>query len=288
MINTTHSSATGLGGARDDRRDAAAGWRRSHEIIEGDQGGKALSETLVQLARVGPGDTVLDVAGGYGEPSLTAASAVGPGGHVVCNDISGDMLAFGQERAAAARLANVEFVECDVDALDFQAGSFDAVVSRSGLMLLPDVAGTLARLREFLKPGGRLAASVWGPMPTIQMVAAMPVVFEELAVPPPPSDGPGMFALGDAGRLAALVENTGFQDVETGTITVVYEADTPEQFTQFVWSVAPAMITDLVAAQPPEVQQRVWNKVTEAYSRFQTADGRIRTENQAIWVVGFR
>ncbi|MGH9176041.1 MAG: hypothetical protein ACRD1H_16865, partial [Vicinamibacterales bacterium] len=132
----------------------------------------------------------------------------------------------------------------------------------------------------------RLAASVWGPLPTVQMVAAMPVIFEELRVSPPPPGGPGIFALADPRHLAALVEGAGFRDVETGTISVVYETDTPEQFTEFAWGLAPAMITDLVRAQPPEVQKRVWDKVTQAYAAFQQADGRVHTENQAIWVVG--
>jgi len=279
MSNTNQFDATGL-------RPIAGGWRKSHDILEAEKGGKRLSARLVELAGIGPGDTVLDVAGGYGEPSLTAARAVGSEGRVVCNDISGDMLAFGRERAAAAGIDNVEFVEGDAEHLDFEAESFDAVLSRSGLMLLPDVAGTLKRLHAFLKPGGRLAASVWGPLPTVQMVAAMPVIFEELSVPPPPPGGPGIFALADASHLAALVEGAGFRDVETGSLTVFYETDTPEQFTEFAWGVAPTMLTDLVSAQQPEIQKRVWDKVTEAYAAFQGADGRVHTENQAIWVVG--
>ena len=281
MNNTNQSDATGL-------QPIAEGWRKSYHILETEEGGKRLSTKLVELAGIGPGDTVLDVAGGYGEPSLTAAHAVGPEGRVVCIDISGDMLAFGRERAATAGIDNVEFVESDAEQLDFDTGSFDAVLSRSGLMLIPDVAGTLKLLHAFLKPGGRLAASVWGPLPTVQMVAAMPVIFEELAVPPPPPGGPGIFALADPSHLAALVEDAGFHDVETGALTVVYETDTPEQFTEFIWGVAPVMITDLVSAQPAEVQERVWDKVTERYAAFLDADGRVHTDNQAVWVIGTR
>lgn len=265
-----------------------AGWQKGHDILEAERGGKRLSSRLVELAGIGPGDAVLDIAGGYGEPSLTAARVVGPDGRVVCNDISRDMLAFGRERAAAAGVEDVEFIEGDAEHLDFEAESFDAVLSRSGLMFLSDVAGTLKKLHTFLKPGGRLAASVWGPLPTVQMVTAMPVIFKELAVPPPPMEGPGIFALADADHLASLVEGAGFRDVETETLTVVLETDTPEQFTEFVWGMAPAMLTDLVNAQPPEVQQRVWDKVTEAYATFQDADGRVRTENQAILVSGVK
>lgn len=109
-----------------------------------------------------------------------------------------------------------------------------------------------------------------------------------MSLPPLPPGSPGMFALADASELAAVVERAGFREVETGALTVVYKTDTPEQFTEFAWSMAPAMIIELVRAQPPEVQKRVWNRVTETYQAFQQADGRVRTENQAIWVTSVR
>lgn len=270
---------------RAEYRSAAAGWRRWHDVIEAEEGGKLHSTKLVELAGIGPSDSVLDVAGGYGEPSLAAARLVGSSGHVVCTDLSGEMLAFGRERAANAELDNVEFVERDAEQLDFEEASFDAVLSRVGLMFMPDVVGTLKQLHSFLKPGGRLAASVWGPPPMVQMTAAMPIIFAELKLPPPPPGRPGIFALADRAKLAALVANAGFHDVETGTSRIVFETDTPEQFTQFFQDVAP-MITELVDEQPPEVQERIRRKVTEAYTQFQDADGRVRTENQSIWVVG--
>jgi enediyne biosynthesis protein CalE5 len=266
-------------------RSAAAGWRRWHDVVEATEGGKLLSAKLVQLADIGPGDSVLDVAGGYGEPSLAAARVVGPTGRVVCTDISGEMLAFGQERAAQAGLDNVEFVERDAEQLDFEDESFDAILSRSGLMFLPDVAGTLKRLHSFLKVGGRLAASVWGPQPAVQFAAAIPVISNELKLPPPPPGRPGIFALADAGQLAALVEGAGFQDVETGIIRVVFTTDTPQQYTEFIQDVAPT-ITKVVNDQPPDVQERVWSKVTEVWTEFQDANGQVHTENRAIWVVG--
>lgn len=270
---------------RTEWRSAAAGWRKWHDVVEGEEGGRLHSAKLVELAGIGPGEAVLDVAGGYGEPSLAAARAVGPGGRVVCSDISGEMLAFGRARAAAAGLANVEFVEADAEELDFAEGSFDAVLSRAGLMFLPDVAGTLARLRSFLKPGGRLAASVWGPQPTVQFTAALPIIFDELKLPPPPAGRPGVFALADPAKLAALVADAGFRDVATGTLRVVFATETPEQCTQFIRDVAPT-ITEFVDGQPPDVQERVWRKVTEGWTRFRDAAGRVRTENEAIWVVG--
>ena len=264
---------------------AASGWRRWHHVVEAAEGGQLHSAKLVELAGIGPGDAVLDVAGGYGEPSLAAARVVGPGGRVVCADIAPEMLAFGRERAAASGLANVEFVEADAEQLAFAEASFDAVLSRAGLMFLPDVAGALKRLHALLKPGGRLAASVWGPQPAVPLTAAVPVIFAEPKLPPPPPGRPGIFALADADKLAALVAGAGFRDVATGTLRVVFATESSEEFTAFFRDVAPT-ITAIVEGQPPEVQEHVWAKVTEAWAPFRDAAGRVRTENEAIWVVG--
>ena len=270
---------------RTEWRSAATGWRKWHDVVEAAEGGQRHSAKLVELARVKAGDVVLDVAGGYGEPSLTAAQVVGPSGRVVCTDISPEMLAFGQERAAAAGLANIEFIVSDAEQLDFAKESFDAILSRAGLMFLTDVAGTLERLHTFLRSGGRLAASVWGPPAAVQMMAGLPILIDELQLPPPPPGRPGVFALADADRLATLVAGAGFRHVATGTLTVIFATDTPEQYTAFIRDVAAALAA-LVEGQPPAVQERIWDKVTAGWSQFQDAEGRVRTENQAIWVVG--
>jgi SAM-dependent methyltransferase len=282
---TTFDPAQYKASIRTEWRDAAPGWRAWLDVLEATDGGQAVSRTLVQLAGIGPGDALLDVAAGYGEPGLTAARAVAPGGHVVCTDISAAMLAVGRERAAAEGLGNVEFLEGDAEELAFAATSFDAVVSRQGLQFLPDVAGVLARLRCFLKPRGRLAAAVWGPPQAVQFAAPVPVIRAELGLPPPPTGIPGPFALADADHLAGLVEAAGFTDVTTGTVTAVYEPGSPELATRWLRDVAPP-ITAVVDAQPPQIQERVWARVTQAWAPYTTADGRVRLENQAVWVTG--
>jgi enediyne biosynthesis protein CalE5 len=273
--------------ARTEWRDAAPGWRAWFDVLEAEGGGLAVSRKLVELAGIGPGDVVLDVAAGYGEPGLTAARAAGPGGRVVCTDISGAMLGIGRERAAAEGLDNVEFVEGDAEELSFPEASFDAVLSRQGLQFLPGVAGALARLRSFLRPGGRLAAAVWGPPPAVQFAASVPVIGAELKLPPPPAGVPGPFALADAARLRGLVEAAGFQEVGTGTVTATYQLASPQRATHWLRDVAPP-ITALVDGQPLEVQERVWAKVTAAWAPFVTDGGRVRLDNQALWVTGTR
>lgn len=266
---------------------AATGWKKWLHVVEAEEGGQRQSAKLVDLAALRPGASVLDVGGGYGEPSLTAARVVGPLGRVVCTDISPEMLALARQRAADAKLGNVEFIACDAEELEFDAESFDAVLSRAALMFLPDVGGTLQRLRTFLKPGGRLAATVWATQPEVHFAAAFPVVVQELELPPPPRGLPGAFALGDPDKLAALVSGAGFHGVETGTVSVVFETDTPEQYTEFIRDVAPQLST-LVSRHPTDVQERVWAKVTEAYRQFLDPKGHVRTDNQAIWVTGMK
>src|SRR6059058_3050925 len=139
---------------------AAVGWKRWSEFNDNADG--HISERLVELADVRSGSRVLDVAAGYGEPALTSARKAGPEGRVVATDISAEMLAFGRQRAAAASLGNVEFIESDASSLKFPHESFDAAVSRWGIIFEPDAEAAAERIRGFLKPGARLAINSWG------------------------------------------------------------------------------------------------------------------------------
>jgi ubiquinone/menaquinone biosynthesis C-methylase UbiE len=268
---------------RSDWQLAARGWRRWYDVLEAEAAGQVVSRKLVELADLEPGDTVLDVATGYGEPALTAARAVLPGGQVMATDIAPDLLAFGRERARWAGLDNVEFRESDAETLEFPDETFDAVLSRQGLQFLPDVAGTLKRLNSALRSGGRLAAAVWGPPDTVQFALPIPIILRELNLPPPPSGRPGPFALGNAQILAQLVADAGFRDIETGTVTAIYETASAEDLTRWVRDVAPP-IARLTDGQPPEVASRVWRQVTAGWTPLLTSKGRVRTSNQAIWV----
>lgn len=122
-----------------------------------------LGRRLLEGVQPGPGDCILDMGTGYGEPGLTAARAVAPRGRVILQDLSGEMLALARQRADDADLGDVEveIVEGEADELALPTGSLDAVISRSVLMYLADPAGSLTRLRAALRPGGRLAANTW-------------------------------------------------------------------------------------------------------------------------------
>ena len=107
--------------------------------------------------------------------------------------------------ARAAGLSNIETRELDGEALgDLPAASFDAVISRVGLIYFPDQQRALAGIRRALKPGGRFAAVVYS-TPEKNAFFSIPVgIIRRRAKLPPPLPGqPGPFSLGGDGVLAA-------------------------------------------------------------------------------------
>jgi SAM-dependent methyltransferase len=263
---------------------AATGWRKWSELI--DEAAGAVSERLVELAGVEPGHRVLDVAAGYGEPSLSAARKAGPEGSVVATDISAEMLAYGRERAAEAGLENIEFVESDAISLDFPEDSFDAALSRWGIIFDPDGEGAAERVRDFLKPGARMAISSWGPPDRVPMLGVpMGTAMKRLDVPPPPPGTPGPLSRPTNEALTGLLEGGGFSDVKVEEVTVEMEWSSPEEFTTFIKEIAPP-VTALIEPHPQEVQDETWAAITEAAGQHAENGGTLKLQNLALLAVG--
>src|SRR5687768_1070532 len=193
---------------------ASAGWKKWWPTFERSM--QPVSDRLVEMAGVGDGQRVLDIATGIGEPAVTAARRVGPAGRVLAVDLSPQMLEIAAERVAAEGFSNIEFLEADAGALDLPEKSFDAVLCRFGLMFLPDVDAALERVLRLLVPGGRFAAAVWGPPERVPMSSVpMGVIRYELQLPPPAPGTPGLFSLADASHLEETFERAGFSKVRT-------------------------------------------------------------------------
>lgn len=264
--------------------EASKGWRDWSEFI--DLSTAPVSERLMAMARVEAGQRVLDVAAGYGEPSLTAARIVGPEGSVVATDISAGMLAYGRERAAAAGLENVEFIESDAASLDFPPDSFDAAVSRWGIIFEPDGEGAARRVRSFLKPGARMAISSWGPPERVPFIAVpMGTVMKLLEVPPPPPDTPGPLSRPTAAAIGGLLEGGGFAEVEIEELEVTFEYDSAEEFTRSTQEMIPP-VTNMLKPHPPEVQRQAWQAVTDAARAYASEDGIVRFANLVLVAAG--
>jgi SAM-dependent methyltransferase len=241
---------------------AAVGWKEWSEF--NDKADRHISERLVELAGVRSGSRVLDVAAGYGEPALTAARKAGPEGRVVATDISAEMLAFGRERAAAAGLANVEFMEADASSLDFPHESFDAAVSRWGIIFEPDAEAAARRIRGFLKPGARIAIASWGKPDQVPFLSIpMRTTRERLGVPPPPAGTPGPLSRPTPAAISGLLEGGGFSEVAVEQDEVTYEFDSPARFTAYIRAIA-APIRAMIEQHASDAQEEAWDAITQA------------------------
>lgn len=263
---------------------AASGWNKWRDLME--ENVLVISERLVEMAGVQPGSRVLDVACGLGEPTRTAARAAGPDGSVVATDISAEMLGFASELAKAEGLDNVEFVESEASALDFPEDSFDAAVSRWGIIFEPEGEAAAGRIRGFLKDGARMAISSWGEPERVPMLAVpIQTAMKRLNVPPPPPGTPGPLSRPTPEAIAGLLEGGGFSDVEVEEQQVVLEWESPEQFTVFVKEIAPP-ISAILAPHPEEEQQATWAAITEAIGEHAGEDGTLRLENLVLMAAG--
>src|SRR6185503_11253509 len=148
--------------------------------------------------------------------------------------------------------------------LDFPAESFDAALSRFGIIFEPDGEATAGRVRGFLVPGSRMAISSWGPPERVPYIGVpMGVAIRALGMAPPPLGTPGPLSRPTPDALGGLLEAGGFSDVEAEETTVSLEWQSPEEFTTFIREIAPP-ITAMIAPHPQEVQDDTWAAITEA------------------------
>ena len=202
---------------------AAGGWERRGDWFDRNSGN--LAGWLCDAAGLEPGNTVLDLACGSGQPSATAAERVRPGGRVVATDLSLDMVAVTKRKAEKLGLDNLEAREMDMQALAFPDASFDAATCRFGLMFCPDPVKAASEIRRVLKPGARFATAVWDvPAKNPFFTSITGVLGEFVPLPPPDPAAPGVFRLAPPGELERVLKAAGFSNiaVEARPITLTY------------------------------------------------------------------
>jgi ubiquinone/menaquinone biosynthesis C-methylase UbiE len=267
--------------------NAAAGWQTWWETFE--RGAQKVSDKIVELAEIKPGDRDLDIATGIGEPAVTAARKVMPNGKVLATDISPQMLAIAKTRAASLGLNGIiEFRESDGEKLDLpdQTAKFDAILSRFGLMFFSNLPVALVRIRQMLITNGRLSTAVWSAPSKVPLSdLAFATVRKVLNIPAPPPGAPSPFALADVETLKQLFSQAGFNDIKIDTFQTTFEFHSPESYTR-AHQQTNAPINDMLAKYTDEVKNRVWNSITEAVWQYADSHGRVNLDNEVICIVG--
>lgn len=272
------------GAQRQQWNKIAPGWDKWRHLWEGGTG--PISDRLVEMAEVGPGSRVLDVGAGYGEPALTAAKVAGPDGRVTATDISSEMLEQARVRAHDAGITSLEIVEGVMHDLEFEPDSFDAAVSRFGIIFDPDGEGAAERVRGCMSSGGRFAISSWGTPDRVPFLGIpIATVLDRLDVTPPPPGTPGPLSRPSGEALGGLLEGGGFGDVRAEEVEVTFEWSSPEEFSTFVREIAPP-ITALMGDVSDEEKDATWDAITDAVRGEAGADGRVVMKNQVWLAVG--
>jgi SAM-dependent methyltransferase len=250
--------------------EAVTGWQRS--AASRAQVLAPLTERMLDLAGIGIGYRVLDVAAGTGEQTLAAARRVGLTGAVLATDIAAPMLEVAAEAAAQAGLRNVETRIMDARDLDLGSESFDAAISRLALMLLPERARAMVGIHRALKAGKKFAALVLATANECPYIALpMGIAGRFGGNAQAPFGDPGMFALGDPAVLAAAFRNAGFHEVTVEAARVQRRFPSFAAAMQNLRDVGPEISQLLIHVTVAE-RTAAWAEIEDVLRQFDGAD----------------
>jgi len=264
MTPTTFDPAVYKETTREQWQDAAGAWHRWDPVFDRWLG--EATQRMLDLAHVAEGTRVLDIAAGSGGQSLEAARR---GAVVLATDISSNILDEAAAAARAAGLAGIATRVMDGESLDVEPGSFDAAISRLGLMYLPDKLGALAAAREALRAGGRYAAIVFSE-PERNRFFSVPIsIIRRNAELPPPGPGlPGPFS---ATNLAGLLEEAGFREVQVQRLEAPLRLASAAECTQLERESFGAL-HQMLAGLDERRREATWTEIEVALREFE-ADG---------------
>jgi SAM-dependent methyltransferase len=247
----------------------AEGWTRKAKTYDG-LTGRATARLVVPLleaAEVESGTRLLDVACG---PGHIAARAATRGARPVGLDAAEGMVA-----VARARYAGIDFRQGDAERLPFGDASFDAVVAGFVVNHLPRPERALAEFARVVRPGGRVAVTVWDRPRRMRLLGVLADAVERTAGvrdPGLPSGGPDPFRFADDAALAALLSGAGLVKAEVRSIAFEQEvADTDELWEGMLGS--SVRTAALIERQSEAVRRRIRAALEEAVAPYRTETG---------------
>jgi ubiquinone/menaquinone biosynthesis C-methylase UbiE len=245
---------------------------------------KPMGEEIIAELRPADGDYVLDVASGTGEPGLTIATMLS-GGKVMITDLSDGMLDIARSHAAARGISNVAFQECDVCELPFEDNTFDAISCRMGFMFFPDMLLAAKEMARVLKPGGKLASSVWHvPEKNFWVTAIAGTINRNMELPAPPPGSPGMFRCAKSGLIEDIYKQAGFIQTYEKEITSQMHCGTVDIYWNMMTEVAAPFVAALSKADDAmreKIRKEVYQLVNDKFP-----DGNVVIDSSALIIYG--
>jgi ubiquinone/menaquinone biosynthesis C-methylase UbiE len=217
---------------------------------------------------------VLDVAAGAGGQTIAAAKRVGAAGYVLATDIAPKILEYAAAEARAAGLTNVETQVMDGEQVTVHEKSFDAVISRVGLIYFPDQHKALTHMHQVLKPGGRVAAIVYSVAENNKFFSIPVSIIRQRAQLPPPFPGqPGPFSLGKPGVLEQLYQQAGFRDVQIRVVQAPLRTQSAAECVRFERESFGALHQMLAGVSDEAEREAVWEEIEQRLRQFETPQG---------------
>jgi SAM-dependent methyltransferase len=248
-------------------QNAAAAWNRWTPTLQAWL--TPVTEAMLELANLRPGDRVLDLAAGAGEPSLSAAERVGPSGHVLATDISSNILEFAAENARARGFTNFETRVMDGENPDQPDATFDAVISRLGLIYFPDRDGALRAAHRMLKSGGRVVlASFSNPDQNRFFSIPITIIRRRAQLAPPAPGLPGPFSLGAPGVMEDALREAGFADPTVQAVRTPLRLSSAAECVRFERESFGAL-NQMLAGLPGAEQEAAWKEIEQELGVFQ-------------------
>jgi ubiquinone/menaquinone biosynthesis C-methylase UbiE len=219
-----------------------------------------LTSGLIEEAQIGIGQKVLDIGGGSGEPSLTISSIVGPTGSVMYTDPVAGMVETAQAEAGRRGLTNIQFKQCSADDLPFADGAFDVAVGRLSVMFFADPLAGMREALRVVRNDGYVSFAVWAPKEANPFFSTVNDVVDRFVESPKEDpDAPDAFRFAVSGKLAAILENAGAENVVERRLNFqIEEKISFEQFWQLRTEMSESLrktMAGLTPAQLPTIKQ---------------------------------
>ncbi len=260
----------------------SAGWKKWDDLTMDFL--KPMGDEIIRLLHPGNANMVLDVAAGTGEPGLTIAPML-KGGKVTITDLSADMLEIARENATRRGIINIETHACDVCELPFTDNTFDAVSCRFGFMFFPDMLLAAKEMARVLKPGGRIATSVWNvPEKNFWVTAIMGTISKNMELPMPPPGAPGMFRCAKDGFMADLFAQAGLKNISVKEVAGKMNCKTTDVYWNMMTEVGAPIVAALSKADDAmieKIKKEVYQLVNQKFS-----DGNILIDSSALVIYG--